>query len=46
MRETAAEYREEAKKIFKRIEDCALLTEHVRNTCETVKRRIETSGPA
>ena len=46
MRDTAAAYREEAKRIFKRIEDCALLTEHVRNTCETVKRRIETSGPA
>ena len=29
MREMAAAYREEAKKIFKRIEDCALLTEHV-----------------
>ena len=46
MRDTAAAYREEAKKIFKRIEDCALLTEHVRKTCETVKRRIETSGSA
>jgi hypothetical protein len=33
-----------AKKIFKRIEDCALFTEDVRKTCETVKRRIETSG--
>ena len=44
MREIAAAYREEAKKIFKRIEDCALFTEDVRKTCETVKRRIETSG--
>jgi hypothetical protein len=44
MRETAAAFREEAKKIFKRIEDCALFTEDVRKTCETVKRRIETSG--
>src|SRR6516162_4714657 len=43
MREIAAAYREEAKKIFKRIEDCALLTENVRKTCENVKRRIETS---
>src|SRR5215831_4230740 len=43
MRETAAAYREEAKKIFKRIEDCALFTEDVRNTCETVRRRIEAS---
>ena len=46
MRDTAAAYREEAKKIFKRIEDCALLTEDVRKTCENVKRRIKTSDPA
>jgi hypothetical protein len=38
-------YREEAKKIFKRIEDCVLFTEDVRKTCETIKRRIETSDP-
>ena len=42
MREIAAAYREEAKKIFKRIEDCVLFTEDVRKTCETLKRRIET----
>src|SRR6516225_4854897 len=46
MREIAATYREEAKKIFKRIEDCALFTEDVRKTCETIKRRIETSDSA
>jgi hypothetical protein len=46
MRDTAATYREEAKKIFKRIEDCALLTEDVRKTCETVKRRIESNDTA
>jgi L-rhamnose isomerase len=40
MHETAAAYREEAKKIFKRIEDCALFTQDVRKTCEDVKRRI------
>jgi hypothetical protein len=40
MRDTAAAYREEAKTIFKRIEDCALFTEDVRKTCETVKRRM------
>src|SRR6201984_1805166 len=38
MRDTATAYREEAKKIFKRIEECALFTEDVRKTCETVKR--------
>jgi len=40
MRDTASAYREEAKKIFKRIEECALFTEDVRKTCETVKRRM------
>jgi hypothetical protein len=40
MRDTAASYREEAKRIFKRIEECALFTQDVRKTCETVKRRI------
>src|ERR1700758_2643700 len=40
MRDTAAAYREEAKKIFKRIEECAIFTEDVRKTCETVKRRM------
>jgi hypothetical protein len=40
MRDTAASYREEAKKIFLRIEECALFTEDVRKTCETVKRRM------
>ena len=40
MRDTAAAYREEAKKIFKRIEDCELFTQDVRKTCEDVKRRM------
>jgi hypothetical protein len=40
MHDTAAAYREEAKKIFKRIEDCTLFTENVRKTCEEVKRRM------
>jgi hypothetical protein len=44
MRETATAYREEAKKIFKRIEDCTMMTEDVRKTCETVKRKIESNG--
>jgi hypothetical protein len=29
-----------AKKIFKRIEECAIFTEHVRKTCETVKPKM------
>src|SRR4051794_10441478 len=40
MRDTAASYREEGKKIFKRIEECAIFTEHVRKTCETVKLKM------
>jgi hypothetical protein len=40
MRNTAAAYREEAKKLFKRIEDCALFTQDVRKTCEDIKRRM------
>jgi hypothetical protein len=40
MKDTAASYREEAKRIFKRIEECAIFTEDVRKTCETVKRRM------
>ena len=46
MRETAAGYREEGRKIFKRIEECALFTEDVRKTCEQVKRRMESAGRA
>lgn len=41
MRETAAGYRDEGRKIFKRIEECALFTEDVRKTCEEVKRRMK-----
>ena len=40
MRDTAGSYREEAKKIFKRIEECSIFTEDVRRTCETVKLRM------
>jgi len=43
-RETAAAYREEAKKIFRRIEDCTLLTEQVRETCTALKQKIEGNG--
>jgi hypothetical protein len=40
MRDTATAYREDAKRIFKRIEDCSVLTEEVRKTCEAVKQKI------
>jgi len=46
MRDTAEAYREDAKKLFKRIEDCARFTQDVRKTCEEVKRRmVEGDGP-
>jgi hypothetical protein len=45
VRETAEAYRQEGKKIFYRIEECAAFTEDVRKTCEDVKRRmIEGNG--
>ena len=40
MRDTAAAYREEGKKVFKRIEAAALFTQDVRKSCEEVKRRM------
>lgn len=46
MHDTAAAYREEAKKIFKRIEDCAVFTQDVRKTCEEVKRKMSEGSEA
>src|ERR1700747_1578201 len=40
MRDTAAAYREEAKKILKRIQACGVFTQDVRKTCVEVKRRM------
>jgi hypothetical protein len=40
MRDTAAAYRDEGKKIFKRIQEGALFTEDVRKTCEQVKHKM------
>ena len=44
--DTAASYREESKEIFKRIEECAILTEDVRKICETVKTQDEIASKA
>ncbi len=45
IRDTAEAYRQEGKKIFGRIEECAVFTEGVRKTCEDVNRRmIEGNG--
>lgn len=40
MRDTAARYREEAKRIFVQIEDCSQMTAEVRRTCTELKDRI------
>lgn len=41
MHETAVSYREQSKYLVRRIEECALFTKEVLDTCETIKRRIE-----
>jgi hypothetical protein len=41
MQDTAKAYREEAKKIFQRIEECSKLTQEVYKICEDLKHRIE-----
>ena len=40
MKETAARYREEAKRVFRQIENCTLMTAEVRKTCNEVKEKI------
>jgi hypothetical protein len=40
IRDTAEAYRQEGKRIFNRIEECALFTGNVRKTCEDVQRRM------
>jgi hypothetical protein len=40
MKETAARYREEAKRIFLQIENCTVMTAEVRKTCIELKERI------
>jgi hypothetical protein len=44
IRETAARYREEGKRVFLQIEDCALMTAEVRSTCGTLRGKI--AGPS
>jgi hypothetical protein len=43
MKETAARYREEAKRVFIEIENCALMTAEVRKTCNELNEKI--AGP-
>jgi len=40
MKETAARYREEAKRVFLQIENCMLMTAEVRKTCIEFKEKI------
>ena len=40
MKETAARYRTEAKRIFLQIENCTLMTAEVRKTCTEIKEKI------
>src|SRR5258705_13881525 len=44
LKETAARYREEAKRVFLQIENCSLMTAEVRKTCTELKEKI--AGPA
>ena len=40
MKETAARYREEAKRVFLQIENCTLMTAEVRKTCTELKEKL------
>jgi hypothetical protein len=40
MKQTAARYREEAKRLFLEIENCSLVTAEVRKTCTELKQKI------
>lgn len=44
IKETAERYRDEGKRIFLQIEDCALTLAEVRNTCGDLKQKI--AGPS
>ena len=46
MKETAARYREEAKRIFLQIENCTLMTAEVRKTCIELKEKIAAPATA
>jgi hypothetical protein len=40
MKDTAARYREHAKRVFLHIEECSLMTAEVRKTCTELKKKI------
>jgi hypothetical protein len=43
LKETAARYREEAKRVFLHIENCSLVTAQVRRTCAEMREKIVVS---
>jgi hypothetical protein len=45
MKETAARYREEAKRVFLQIENCMLMTAEVRKTCTEFKEKVAVRLP-
>ena len=45
LKEAAARYREEAKRIFNEIENCSQMTAEVRKTCTELKQRIAIPSP-
>ena len=46
LKETAARYREEAKRVFLQIESCSLMTAEVRKTCTELKEKIAAPATA
>ena len=46
LKEVAARYREEAKRVFEHIETCSLVVAEARKTCTDLKDRISVSLPA
>ncbi len=40
IKELAANYRDEGKRIFLQIEECSLTTSEVRTVCEALKKKI------
>jgi hypothetical protein len=45
LKETAARYREEAKRVFQQIENCSQVTAEVRDICTELKEKIATRSP-
>jgi hypothetical protein len=44
LKETAGQYREEAKRVFLQIENCSLVTAEVRKTCAAMREKIAAPG--